>query len=43
VLISLFLAGAGLVLILWEAASMTVSSGAGLAGLGLAAVFPTTL
>jgi MFS transporter, FHS family, glucose/mannose:H+ symporter len=42
VLISLFLAGAGLVVILLGSSLMTVSSGAGLAGLGLAAVFPTT-
>jgi FHS family glucose/mannose:H+ symporter-like MFS transporter len=42
VLISLFVAGAGLVLILVASSLMTVSSGAGLAGLGLATVFPTT-
>ena len=42
VLISLFVAGAGLVVILVGSSLMTVSSGAGLAGLGLAAVFPTT-
>jgi FHS family glucose/mannose:H+ symporter-like MFS transporter len=42
VLISLFLAGAGLVVILVGSSLMTVSSGAGLTGLGLAAVFPTT-
>jgi MFS transporter, FHS family, glucose/mannose:H+ symporter len=39
---SLFVAGAGLVLILVASSVMTVSSGAGLTGLGLAAVFPTT-
>jgi FHS family glucose/mannose:H+ symporter-like MFS transporter len=43
VLMSLFIAGAGLVVILVGSSLMTVSSGAGLAGLGLAAVFPTTL
>ena len=43
VLISLFVAGTGLVVILVGSSLMTVSSGAGLAGLGLAAVFPTTL
>ena len=42
VLISLFVAGAGLVVILVGSSLMTVSFGAGLAGLGLAAVFPTT-
>ena len=42
VLISLFVAGAGLVVILVGSSLMTVSSGAGLTGLGLAAVFPTT-
>ena len=42
VLISLFVAGAGLVVILVGGSLMTVSSGAGLTGLGLAAVFPTT-
>jgi FHS family glucose/mannose:H+ symporter-like MFS transporter len=42
VLISLFVAGAGLVLILVASSLMTVSSGAGLAGFGLATVFPTT-
>ena len=42
VLISLFVAGAGLVVILAGSSLMTVSSGAGLTGLGLAAVFPTT-
>ena len=42
VLTSLFVSGAGLVLILVASSLMTVSSGAGLAGLGLAAVFPTT-
>jgi MFS transporter, FHS family, glucose/mannose:H+ symporter len=42
VLISLLVAGAGLVVILVGSSLMTVSSGAGLAGLGLAAVFPTT-
>ena len=42
VLISMFLAGAGLTVILVGSSLMTVSSGAGLAGLGLAAVFPTT-
>jgi FHS family glucose/mannose:H+ symporter-like MFS transporter len=42
VLISLFVAGAGLVVILVGSSLMSVSSGAGLAGLGLAAVFPTT-
>ena len=43
VLISLFVAGAGLVVILVGSNLMTVSCGAGLTGLGLAAVFPTTL
>ena len=43
VLISLFMAGAGLVIILVGSSLMIVSSGAGLTGLGLAAVFPTTL
>ena len=42
VLMSLFMAGAGLVVILAGSSLMTVSSGAGLAGLGMAAVFPTT-
>ena len=42
VLMSLFMAGAGLVVILLGSSLMTVSSGAGLAGLGMAAVFPTT-
>jgi fucose permease len=42
VLISLFAAGAGLVVIQAGSSLMTVSSGAYLAGLGLAAVFPTT-
>ncbi|MGB7789915.1 MAG: MFS transporter [Terrimicrobiaceae bacterium] len=42
VLMSLFMAGAGLVVILVGSSLMTVSSGAGLAGLGMAAVFPTT-
>ena len=42
VLISLFVAGAGLVVILAGNGLMAVSSGAGLTGLGLAAVFPTT-
>ena len=42
VLTSLFVAGAGLVLILVASSVMTVSSGAALTGLGLAAVFPTT-
>ena len=42
VLISLFVASAGLVVILVGSSLMTVSSGAGLTGLGLAAVFPTT-
>jgi FHS family glucose/mannose:H+ symporter-like MFS transporter len=42
VLISLFVAGAGLVIILVGSSLMIVSSGAGLGGLGLAAVFPTT-
>ena len=42
VLMSLFMAGAGLVIILAGSSLMTVSSGAGLAGLGMAAVFPTT-
>jgi fucose permease len=42
VLISLFVAGAGLVVIVVGSSLMTVSSGAGLTGLGLAAVFPTT-
>ena len=42
VLISLFVAGAGLVVILAGSSLMTVSSGAGLTGLGLAAVFSTT-
>ncbi len=42
VLISLFVAGAGLAVILAGSSLMTVASGAGLAGLGLAAVFPTT-
>jgi FHS family glucose/mannose:H+ symporter-like MFS transporter len=41
-LISLFVAGAGVMVILVGSSPMTVSSGAGLAGLGLAAVFPTT-
>ena len=40
VLSSLFVAGAGLVVILVGSSLMTVSSGAGLTGLGLAAVFP---
>ena len=42
VLISLFVAGAGLGVILVGSSLITVSSGAGLTGLGLAAVFPTT-
>ena len=42
VLMSLFMAGAGLVVILVGSSLMTVSSGAGLAGLGMATVFPTT-
>ena len=42
VLISLFMAGAGLVIILVGSSLIIVSSGAGLTGLGLAAVFPTT-
>ena len=42
VLTSLFVAGAGLAVILLGSSLMTLSSGAGLAGLGLAAVFPTT-
>ena len=42
VLISLFVAGAGLVVIVVGSSLLTVSSGAGLTGLGLAAVFPTT-
>jgi MFS transporter, FHS family, glucose/mannose:H+ symporter len=42
VLISLLVAGAGLVVILVTSSLMIVSSGAGLAGLGLATVFPTT-
>ena len=42
VLMSLFMAGAGLIVILVGSSLMTVSSGAGLAGLGMAAVFPTT-
>jgi MFS transporter, FHS family, glucose/mannose:H+ symporter len=42
VLISLLVADAGLIVILLGSSLMTVSSGAGLAGLGLAAVFPTT-
>ena len=42
VLVSLFVAGAGLVVIQVGSSLMTVSSGACLAGLGLAAVFPTT-
>ena len=42
VLMSLFMAGTGLVVILVGSSLMTVSSGAGLAGLGMAAVFPTT-
>ena len=42
VLISLFVALAGLLVILVGSSLMTVSSGVGLAGLGLAAVFPTT-
>ena len=41
-LISLFVAGAGLVVIQVGSNLMTVSFGAGLAGLGLATVFPTT-
>ena len=42
VLISLCVAGAGLVVILTGSGLVAVSSGAALAGLGLAAVFPTT-
>jgi MFS transporter, FHS family, glucose/mannose:H+ symporter len=42
VLISLLVASTGLVVILLGSSLTTVSSGAGLAGLGLAAVFPTT-
>jgi fucose permease len=42
VLISLFVAGVGLVVTLAGSNLITVSSGIGLAGLGLAAVFPTT-
>jgi FHS family glucose/mannose:H+ symporter-like MFS transporter len=42
VLVSLFVAGAGLVVILVGSGLMAVSSGAGLTGLGLAAIFPTT-
>jgi MFS transporter, FHS family, glucose/mannose:H+ symporter len=42
VLNSLLVAGAGLLVILAGGSLMTISSGAGLAGLGLAAVFPTT-
>ncbi len=42
VLISLFVASAGLTIILAGGNLMAVSSGAGVAGLGLAAVFPTT-
>jgi MFS transporter, FHS family, glucose/mannose:H+ symporter len=42
VLVSLFVAGAGLVVIQVGSSLMTVSSGAFLAGLGLAAIFPTT-
>ena len=42
VLTSLFVAGAGLVVIQAGTSLMTVSSGTFLAGLGLAAVFPTT-
>jgi MFS transporter, FHS family, glucose/mannose:H+ symporter len=42
VLISLLVAVAGLVIILVGSSLMTLSSGAALAGLGLAAVFPTT-
>ena len=42
VLISLLVAGAGLVVIQVGSSLMTVSSGACLTGLGLAAVFPTT-
>jgi len=42
VLISLFVAGAGLMVVLTGSNLMTISSGAGLTGLGLAAVFPTT-
>jgi MFS transporter, FHS family, glucose/mannose:H+ symporter len=42
VLISLFVAGAGLVVIQVGSSLLIVSSGACLAGLGLAAVFPTT-
>ena len=43
VLISLFVALVGLLVILIGSSLMTISSGVGLAGLGLAAVFPTTL
>ena len=43
VLVSLFMAGAGLAIILVGSSLITVSCGAGLTGLGLAAVFPTTL
>jgi fucose permease len=42
VLISLFVAGAGLLVILAGSGLITVSFGANLAGLGLAPVFPTT-
>ena len=42
VLISLFVAGAGLVVIQVGSSLLTVSSGACLAGFGLATVFPTT-
>jgi MFS transporter, FHS family, glucose/mannose:H+ symporter len=42
VLIGTFVAGAGMVIILVGSSLMAVSSGAVLAGLGLAAVFPTT-
>jgi MFS transporter, FHS family, glucose/mannose:H+ symporter len=42
VLMSLFVAGAGLVVLLAGSTLVIISSGAGLAGLGLAAVFPTT-
>jgi MFS transporter, FHS family, glucose/mannose:H+ symporter len=42
-LTSLFMAGAGLAIILVGSSLITVSCGAGLTGSGLAAVFPTTL
>ena len=43
VLTSLFMAGAGLAIILVGSSLITVSCGAGLTGSGLAAVFPTIL